>query len=77
MRLPAPCRFPAAVDRGGGPGYDPAMFTLEYTEGVLEDFKGLRATDRKRILDRIEDQLQHSPTRPTRNKKMLIGLKPP
>src|SRR5438552_2017084 len=53
------------------------MFTLEYTEGVLEDLKGLRATDRKRILDRIEEQLQHSPTQATRNKKMLIGLKPP
>jgi mRNA-degrading endonuclease RelE of RelBE toxin-antitoxin system len=53
------------------------MFTLEYTEGVLEDLKALRATDRTRILDKIEGQLLHSPTETTRNKKILIGLKPP
>lgn len=53
------------------------MFTLEYTEGVLEDLKGLRATDRKRVLDKIEEHLQHNPNRETRNRKLLAGLKPP
>jgi mRNA-degrading endonuclease RelE of RelBE toxin-antitoxin system len=53
------------------------MFLLEYTEGVVDDLQGLRATDRRRILDKIEEQLTHSPTQPTRNKKVLAGLKPP
>ena len=53
------------------------MFTIEYAEGVLEDLKALRATDRKRILDKIDEQLQDEPCRQTRNKKMLVGLKPP
>ena len=53
------------------------MFHLAYTEGVLENLKELRATDRKRILDKIEDQLRHNPTQETRNKKIVVGLKPP
>ena len=53
------------------------MFTIEYAEGVLEDVKGLRVTDRKRILDKIDEQLQDNPTQQTRNKKVLVGLKPP
>lgn len=53
------------------------MYELEYTEGVAEDLKDLRANDRKRILDRIDEQLTHNPTGETRNKKILIGLKPP
>jgi mRNA-degrading endonuclease RelE of RelBE toxin-antitoxin system len=28
-------------------------------------------------LDRIEDQLCHQPTKPTRNRKVLVGLVPP
>ncbi len=53
------------------------MFSIEYAEGVSEDLRGLRATDRKRILDKIEEQLQGNPSEQTRNKKMLVGLKPP
>jgi mRNA-degrading endonuclease RelE of RelBE toxin-antitoxin system len=53
------------------------MFTVEYTEGVLEDLKGLRAADRKRVLNKIDEQLLHDPAQPTRNKKVLKGLKPP
>jgi mRNA-degrading endonuclease RelE of RelBE toxin-antitoxin system len=53
------------------------MYELEYTEGMVEDLKGLRASDRKRILDRIDEQLRHNPTEETRNKKILVGLKPP
>jgi hypothetical protein len=43
------------VDRPGEAGYDPTMFTLEYTEGVLEDLKGLRASNRSHILDKIDE----------------------
>ena len=53
------------------------MYELEYTEGVVEDLKGLRTSDRKRILDKIDEQLIHNPTEETRNKKILVGLKPP
>ncbi|HEY7154198.1 MAG TPA: type II toxin-antitoxin system RelE/ParE family toxin [Gemmataceae bacterium] len=53
------------------------MYELEYVEGVADDLKGLRASDRKRILDKIDEQLTHNPTEETRNKKILAGLKPP
>jgi len=53
------------------------MYTVEYTEGVLEDLRGLRARDRRRILDTVEEQLAHRPTQETRNKKIVVGLKPP
>src|SRR5437867_1967425 len=53
------------------------MYTLEYTEDVLDDFKALRATDRQRILDKIDEQLLHDPAQETRNKKIVTGLKPP
>jgi mRNA-degrading endonuclease RelE of RelBE toxin-antitoxin system len=53
------------------------MFTLEFAKDVLDDLKALRAPERKRILDRIDEQLLHNPTEETRNKKSLVGLKPP
>ena len=53
------------------------MYELEYTEGVAEDLKDLRASDRKRVLDKIDEQLISDPTEETRNKKILVGLKPP
>jgi mRNA-degrading endonuclease RelE of RelBE toxin-antitoxin system len=53
------------------------MYRVEYAEGVADDLKGLRAADRKRILAKIEEQLPHRPTQKTRNKKPLVGLKPP
>jgi mRNA-degrading endonuclease RelE of RelBE toxin-antitoxin system len=53
------------------------MYCLEYAQGVVGDLKELRAGDCQRILDKIEEQLLHDPTRETRNKKPLIGLKPP
>lgn len=53
------------------------MYEMEYAQSVAGDLKNLRAADRKRILDKIEDQLRHNPTEETRNKKILVGLKPP
>ncbi len=50
---------------------------MEYTEGVLDDLQGLRARDRKHILNTIDQQLTHTPTQETRNKKIVVGLKPP
>ncbi|MFO7904315.1 MAG: type II toxin-antitoxin system RelE family toxin [Planctomycetota bacterium] len=53
------------------------MFFIDYAEGVAQDLAGLRAFERKRMLDRIDEQLAREPTRQTRNKKLLPGLKPP
>ncbi|HZW32635.1 MAG TPA: type II toxin-antitoxin system RelE/ParE family toxin [Isosphaeraceae bacterium] len=53
------------------------MFTIEFSEAVAEDLAGLRAFDRKQILDQIDTQLTHQPTEETRNRKKLVGLIPP
>ncbi|MCU0723595.1 MAG: type II toxin-antitoxin system RelE/ParE family toxin [Planctomycetes bacterium] len=52
------------------------MFTIDYAEGVAEDIAALRAFDRSRLLDCMEEQLSHQPAQETQNKKMLPGLKP-
>ena len=38
---------------------------------------GLRAFDRKQILDDIDEQLTHEPVQATKRKKIVRGLKPP
>ena len=53
------------------------MFVIEYAEGVTDDLANLPAYRHRQILDYIEEQLTHQPTRQTRNKKILIGLIPP
>ncbi len=53
------------------------MYAIEYAEGVAADLANLRAFERKQILDGIEKQLTHEPTRETRNRKILVGLIPP
>ena len=53
------------------------MFTIEYAESVAQDLAGLRAFERERILDRIEQELIYQPTKETRNKKTLRGMTPP
>ena len=53
------------------------MYKITYSDGVAEDLKLIRARERSRILDQIEEQLSHEPTRETRNRKKLIGLVPP
>jgi mRNA-degrading endonuclease RelE of RelBE toxin-antitoxin system len=52
-------------------------YTIEYAEGVEDDLAGLRASERKQVLDSIDKQLMYEPTRETRNRKMLPGLIPP
>jgi mRNA-degrading endonuclease RelE of RelBE toxin-antitoxin system len=53
------------------------MYGVVYATGVAEDLAGLRAFERARLLDQIEEQLTGQPTQETRNKKLLPGLKPP
>jgi mRNA-degrading endonuclease RelE of RelBE toxin-antitoxin system len=63
--------------RIGDPGINLRMFDIEFSESVEEDLAGLRAFDRKQILDHIDLQLTHEPITETRNKKRLVGLEPP
>ena len=50
------------------------LYTIDYAEGVSEDVANLRAHERKNILDAIDKQLLHEPTRQTKNRKILVGL---
>ena len=50
------------------------MFIIEFAPSVADDLSELRAFDRTRILDEVEEQLTHEPTRETRNKKIVVGL---
>ena len=53
------------------------MYDIKYAESVVRDLAGLRAFDRKRILDQIDEQLLYEPTQRTRNRKIIPGLQPP
>lgn len=53
------------------------MYEIIYVESIADDLKRLQAGQRKQILNRIERQLTHEPTRQTRNRKLLAGLVPP
>jgi len=53
------------------------MYTIAYASQVAEDLADVRAFDRKRLLDRIDDELLHEPKKETRNKKEIVGLAPP
>ena len=53
------------------------LYAIEYAEDVADDLAGLRAYERKNILDAIDKQLSYEPTREVRHKKMLFGLVPP
>ena len=53
------------------------MFVLRFAKGVINDLKRLRAYDRKRIVEAIENQLGDEPNRPSRNRKILVNLIPP
>lgn len=53
------------------------MYEIEFSRGALDDLRRLRAHDRSRILDSIEDQLSTDPNRQTRKRKVLEDLLPP
>ena len=53
------------------------MYRIEYAEGITKDLAGLRAWDRRRILDQLEKQLRYEPSKKTKNRKPLPGLIPP
>ena len=53
------------------------MFELRYAEDSEAELKALRKFDRQTVIQSIEEQLPHQPDKETRNRKRLIGLKPP
>jgi mRNA-degrading endonuclease RelE of RelBE toxin-antitoxin system len=53
------------------------MFSIAYAPSVAGELRSLRATDRKRILDAIENQLTQEPANETRNRKILAGVAVP
>ncbi len=53
------------------------MYVIEYAESIADDLTALRPYYRRQILDRIDQQLTHQPTQPTRSKKIITGLTPP
>jgi mRNA-degrading endonuclease RelE of RelBE toxin-antitoxin system len=53
------------------------MFAIRLGEDAVAEIAGLRAAERRRVLDTIEKQLAHEPAKGSRRKKMLSGLVPP
>lgn len=53
------------------------MYKIQFSEGVADDLGALPASQRRQLLDRIEVQLRHEPTRRTGNRKIVVGLVPP
>ena len=53
------------------------MYKIAYSRSVADDLKRLPAHLRSGILDQIEVQLRHEPTRQTRHRKIILGLVPP
>jgi mRNA-degrading endonuclease RelE of RelBE toxin-antitoxin system len=47
------------------------MFQIALTPEAIDDLASMRKFDQKRIVDEIESQLLHEPTRQTRNRKQL------
>ena len=52
------------------------MYKITYSNAVADDLKSLTARERSQILDEIDVQLIHEPSRETRNRKILVGLVP-
>jgi mRNA-degrading endonuclease RelE of RelBE toxin-antitoxin system len=52
------------------------MYEIHFSEGVEKDLKAIRAFDRNRILDAIDEQLSHTPLTSTRTRKVLESLVP-
>jgi mRNA-degrading endonuclease RelE of RelBE toxin-antitoxin system len=53
------------------------VYEIRFAAGVASDLEKLRARDRRRILDEIQQRLSQEPTRPTKHIKQLRKLVPP
>lgn len=53
------------------------MFEIRLGEVAVSEIAGLRAVERRRLLDAIDRQLTYEPAQTGRRKKMLSNLIPP
>lgn len=53
------------------------MHEIEFTSLAIEHLDAVRPFVRNRILDEIEKQLTHQPTRATKRRQVIQGLVPP
>lgn len=51
-------------------------YSIQLTPLAVHGLKGIRAFDRRRVVDEMERQLKHQPTVETRNRKCLDALVP-
>lgn len=45
-------------------------YEIEFSEDAERHLHALSARDRRTLLDRVEEQLTHQPTEPTRHRKL-------
>ena len=53
------------------------VYDIQFARGAEQDLKKLSAFHRSTILDAIERHLAIEPAKPSRNRKLLVGLVPP
>ena len=53
------------------------MYSIRYSPGVEDDLERIKVFLRRQIIDAIDKQLSHVPTRATKKRKILHGLIPP
>jgi mRNA-degrading endonuclease RelE of RelBE toxin-antitoxin system len=53
------------------------VYSIRYSPGVEDDLKRIKVFLRRQIIDAIDKQLSHVPTRTTKKRKILHGLIPP
>ncbi len=53
------------------------MYDIQLVSGAEHDLERLSAFHRNTIIDAVEHNLTHEPTRISRNRKILVGLIPP
>jgi mRNA-degrading endonuclease RelE of RelBE toxin-antitoxin system len=53
------------------------VYRIRFAAGVERELRGIRAHDRARILDAIEEMLSREPSTEARNRKCLVTLLPP
>lgn len=53
-----------------------AAYDIEIADLAVEELKGIRVYDRRRVVDAIRNQLTHQPTVTTRNRKRLESTVP-
>ena len=50
------------------------MYSIRYSPGVENDLKRIKVFLRRQIIDAVDKQLSHVPTRITKKRKILHGL---